>query len=300
MPGPQKTTIFQASTIAEVKKWREQEVILPGLSLGFVPTMGNLHEGHGSLIVDAKKECSKVAVSIFVNPMQFGPNEDFEKYPRTLQQDLDLCARLGADMVFTPSTSEIYGSPSMDLDNSSYVDVPDDLTNKLCGSFRPGHFRGVATVVSKLFNIVQADKAFFGEKDYQQLLVIKRLAKDLNFPVEVIGLPTVREKDGLAMSSRNQYLSAEQRTLAPALYRGLQHLKELVRDKNETIANAITIVSQELNSIPEMSLQYLHACHPETLEIISDSEKNSSHYPQIVFLIAAKLDGVRLIDNLTV
>lgn len=297
MPGPQKTTVFQASTIADARRWREQEVIPLRRSLGFVPTMGNLHEGHGSLIVEAKKHCQKVAVSIFVNPMQFGPNEDFEKYPRTLQQDLDLCARLGADMVFTPSTSEIYGTG---LEHSSYVDVPDELTNKLCGSFRPGHFRGVATVVSKLFNIIQADKAFFGEKDYQQLLVIKRMAHDLNFPVEVIGLPTVREKDGLALSSRNQYLSAEQRALAPALYRGLNHLKELVRDKNESIAKAITCVSEELNAIPEISLQYLHACHPETLEIISDHDKKSSDYTQIVFLIAAKLDGVRLIDNLTV
>lgn len=300
MPGIPKTTVFQAETIAQVRKWLKEEIVSKGLTLGFVPTMGNLHEGHGSLITEAKKHCNKVAVSIFVNPMQFGPNEDFEKYPRTLQTDLDLCARLGADMVFTPSTQEIYGSKNLDLENSSYVDVPEILTNKLCGAYRPGHFRGVATVVSKLFNIVQADKAFFGQKDYQQLLVIKRMARDLNFPVEIIGLPTVREKDGLAMSSRNQYLTAEQRNIAPALYLGLNRLKVLIRKQNESISNAIKTVEQELNSTPGISLQYLHACHPESLEIISDFDGNSYDFPQIVFLVAAKLNDVRLIDNLTV
>ncbi len=299
MPGTNKATIFQAQSIDQVRQWHAEQITSKHANLlGFVPTMGNLHEGHGSLISEAKKQCQKVAVSIFVNPMQFGPQEDFEKYPRTLQQDLDLCARLGADLVFTPSTTEIYGPYGNNLEYSSYVDVPDELTNKLCGAYRPGHFRGVATVVSKLFNIVQAHKAFFGEKDFQQLLVIKRLAKDLNFPVEVIGLPTVRESDGLALSSRNQYLGNEQRALAPALYRGLKHLKELVREKNESINNSIAIVTKELNSTAGLSLQYLEACHPETLEVISGHEGKASQYPEIVFLVAAKLQDVRLIDNL--
>jgi len=295
----QKTSIFQAKTITEARLWQEREIVAAGATLGFIPTMGNLHDGHGSLIAEAKKQCDKVAVSIFVNPMQFGPNEDFEKYPRTLERDIELCSRLGADMVFTPSTAELYGRG---LENSSYVEVPNELTNKLCGTFRPGHFRGVATVVSKLFNIIQAHKAFFGEKDYQQLLVIRRMADDLNFPVQIKGLATIREADGLAMSSRNQYLNKEQRELAPILYQILNQLKEQVREQNKSIKSAIEMARAELSTISrdQLELQYLEACNPETLEIISEDAKNPDLHPEIVFLIAAKLKDVRLIDNLKV
>lgn len=299
MAQGQKTSIFQAKTIADARLWQQNEIASTGANLGFVPTMGNLHEGHGSLIVEAKKQCDKVAVSIFVNPMQFGPKEDFEKYPRTLERDLELCEKLGANMVFTPSTTELYGSG---LENSSYVDVPELLTNKLCGAFRPGHFRGVATVVSKLFNIIQAHKAFFGEKDYQQLLVIKRMTEDLNFPIQVIGLATVREADGLAMSSRNQYLSKEQRELAPILYQILKQLKKQVREENKSIKSALDQARAELStiSIERLELQYLEACNPQTLEIISEDTNNPDLYPDIVFLIAVRLKDVRLIDNLRV
>lgn len=299
MAQGQKTSIFQAKTITEARLWQEREIVAAGATLGFVPTMGNLHDGHGSLIAEAKKQCDKVAVSIFVNPMQFGPNEDFEKYPRTLERDIELCSRLGADMVFTPSTAELYGRG---LENSSYVEVPNELTNKLCGTFRPGHFRGVATVVSKLFNIIQAHKAFFGEKDYQQLLVIRRMADDLNFPVQIKGLATIREADGLAMSSRNQYLNKEQRELAPILYQILNQLKEQVREQNKSIKSAIEMARAELSTISrdQLELQYLEACNPETLEIISEDAKNPDLHPEIVFLIAAKLKDVRLIDNLKV
>lgn len=299
MAQGQKTSIFQAKTITEARLWQEREIVDAGATLGFVPTMGNLHDGHGSLIAEAKKQCDKVAVSIFVNPMQFGPNEDFEKYPRTLERDIELCSRLGADMVFTPSTAELYGRG---LENSSYVEVPNELTNKLCGTFRPGHFRGVATVVSKLFNIIQAHKAFFGEKDYQQLLVIRRMADDLNFPVQIKGLATIREADGLAMSSRNQYLNKEQRELAPILYQILNQLKEQVREQNKSIKSAIEMARAELSTISrdQLELQYLEACNPETLEIISEDAKNPDLHPEIVFLIAAKLKDVRLIDNLKV
>lgn len=299
MAQGQKTSIFQAKTITEARLWQEREIVAAGATLGFIPTMGNLHDGHGSLIAEAKKQCDKVAVSIFVNPMQFGPNEDFEKYPRTLERDIELCSRLGADMVFTPSTAELYGRG---LENSSYVEVPNELTNKLCGTFRPGHFRGVATVVSKLFNIIQAHKAFFGEKDYQQLLVIRRMADDLNFPVQIKGLATIREADGLAMSSRNQYLNKEQRELAPILYQILNQLKEQVREQNKSIKSAIEMARAELSTISrdQLELQYLEACNPETLEIISEDAKNPDLHPEIVFLIAAKLKDVRLIDNLKV
>lgn len=301
MSQGQKTTIFQAKTIAEARLWQQREIALTGKTLGFVPTMGNLHKGHGSLITAAKKQCDKVVVSIFVNPMQFGPNEDFEKYPRTLAADLELCAKLGADMVFTPSTSELY---SRELAQSSFIDVPEELTNKLCGTFRPGHFRGVATVVSKLFNIIQSNKAFFGEKDYQQLLVIKRMAEDLNFAVQVIGLPTMREADGLAMSSRNQYLNAEEREVAPVIYQILMQLKNQTREQNMPIkqaletarANLATIAKDKLN----FDLQYLDACAPDTLEIISNDTQNPDLHSEIVFLIAVKLNEVRLIDNLKV
>lgn len=301
MSQGQKTSIFQAKTIAEARLWQQREIALTGQTLGFVPTMGNLHKGHGSLIAEAKKQCDKVAVSIFVNPMQFGPNEDFEKYPRTLAADLELCAELGADIIFTPSTSELYGRS---LAQSSFVDVPEELTNKLCGTFRPGHFRGVATVVSKLFNIIQAHKAFFGEKDYQQLLVIKRMAEDLNFAVQVIGLPTVREADGLAMSSRNQYLTSEQRELAPVIYQILTQIKNQVRKQNLPIKTALETAKADLATIGtdtlKFDLQYLDACNPNTLEIISTDTQNPDLHPEIVFLIAAKLNEVRLIDNLKV
>src|SRR3989442_9873947 len=184
-------------------------------NIGLVPTMGALHAGHEALIQRARTDSQVVVVSIFVNPLQFGPNEDYTRYPRALQQDLEICERNGAGLVFAPSVEEMYPLPEL-----TFVDVT-RVSEHLCGAFRPGHFRGVATVVLKLLNIVQPDRAYFGEKDMQQLAVIRRMVLDLMVPVEIVGVPTVREPDGLALSSRNKYLDAEARQAAPGLYRAL-------------------------------------------------------------------------------
>ncbi len=200
---------LRVSTIAQTRA--------SGKVVGLVPTMGALHTGHLSLIEVASQRDDFVVVSIFVNPTQFGPEEDYERYPRQLTRDAELAEQSGADLIFAPSQAEMYPD-----DHSTWVEV-EELTEGLCGGLRPGHFRGVTTVVTKLLNIVQPDRAYFGEKDYQQLIVIKRLVRDLNMPVEIVGLPTVREADGLAVSSRNQYLDAQQRAAAPRLYQALQH-----------------------------------------------------------------------------
>lgn len=190
--------------------------------IGFVPTMGNLHEGHLTLVREAKKICDVVVVSIFVNPTQFGVGEDFDSYPRTLEQDSRLLADVGCDIIFAPSVEQMYGSQPR-LTNISVGQITDDL----CGKSRPGHFDGVAVVVTKLFNIVQPDYAFFGQKDYQQLAVIRQLVQDLNIPLEVIGVPIVRAQDGLALSSRNGYLTEEQRATAPKIYQLLNKLSKI-------------------------------------------------------------------------
>ena len=201
-----------------VKNWKKD-----GETVGFVPTMGYLHEGHGSLITKAREDNDKVVVSIFVNPMQFGPTEDLDSYPRDLEKDSRFCESLGVDLIFHPEPEEMYHE-----DFSSYVDMS-VLTEELCGLSRPVHFRGVCTVVNKLFNIVQPDNAYFGEKDAQQLAIIKHMVQDLNMDVNVVGCPIVREEDGLAKSSRNTYLSAEERTAATVLHKGLTAGEELLR-----------------------------------------------------------------------
>ena len=187
-----------------VKKWRAA-----GLKVGLVPTMGALHEGHLSLIKKAKSECDKVVVSVFVNPIQFGPSEDFDKYPRTLEADMALCDKEGVDVVFAPNAAEMYGGGRLSNDTLTYVCPPYFYVDKLCGKSRVGHFDGVCTVVMKLFNIVQPDYAFFGQKDAQQVIIIKKMVQDLNIPIEIIQCPIVREESGLALSSRNKYLSEE-------------------------------------------------------------------------------------------
>lgn len=254
--------------------------------IGFVPTMGNLHEGHLTLVREAKKICDVVVVSIFVNPIQFGAGEDFDSYPRTLEQDSRLLADVGCDIIFAPSVEQMYGSQPR-LTNISVGQITDDL----CGKSRPGHFDGVAVVVTKLFNIVQPDYAFFGQKDYQQLAVIRQLVQDLNIPLEVIGVPIVRAQDGLALSSRNGYLTEEQRATAPKIY---QLLKQAEQDLHEgkALSAVLVTISDQLTQAGFV-VDYVEARQPN-LQPIEQFTQN------LVLFVAAKLGSTRLIDNLQV
>ncbi|APR71215.1 pantoate--beta-alanine ligase [Acinetobacter haemolyticus] len=254
--------------------------------IGFVPTMGNLHEGHLTLVRAAKKICDVVVVSIFVNPIQFGAGEDFDNYPRTLEQDSRLLADVGCDIIFAPSVEQMYGTQPR-LTNISVGQITDDL----CGKSRPGHFDGVAVVVTKLFNIVQPDYAFFGQKDYQQLAVIRQLVQDLNIPLEVIGVPIVRAQDGLALSSRNGYLTEEQRATAPKIY---QLLKQAEQDIHEgkALSAVLATISDQLTQAGFV-VDYVEARQPN-LQPIEQFTQN------LVLFVAAKLGSTRLIDNLQV
>lgn len=254
--------------------------------IGFVPTMGNLHEGHLTLVREAKKICDVVVVSIFVNPTQFGVGEDFDSYPRTLEQDSRLLADVGCDIIFAPSVEQMYGSQPR-LTNISVGQITDDL----CGKSRPGHFDGVAVVVTKLFNIVQPDYAFFGQKDYQQLAVIRQLVQDLNIPLEVIGVPIVRAADGLALSSRNGYLSEEQRSIAPKIYQLLK-LAEVGLGEGQSLSQVLANISTELTQAGFV-VDYVEARQPN-LQPIEEFDRD------LVLFIAAKLGSTRLIDNLQI
>ncbi|AOT07015.1 pantoate--beta-alanine ligase [Pseudoalteromonas luteoviolacea] len=269
---------------SQIKAWRQQD-----LSIAFVPTMGNLHQGHFSLVEKAKTLADKVVVSIFVNPMQFGQNEDLDSYPRTLVQDKQGLAELGTDIVFTPSVETIYPNG---LATQSFVDVP-GVSEGYCGGSRSGHFRGVATVVTKLFNLVQPDFACFGEKDYQQLQVIKTMVHDLSMPIEIIGVPTQREVSGLAMSSRNGYLSEQEKDIAKVLYQVLsktaQALKAGERDFDALEAQAKTALEQA-----GLKPDYFSVAHRFTLQSPTQGDKD------FVILAAAFLGKVRLIDNIQV
>jgi pantoate--beta-alanine ligase len=220
-------------------------------SIGLVPTMGALHAGHGRLIETARRESECVAVTIFVNPIQFDRSDDYDRYPRALPSDLEFCAARGVDVVFSPSSGEMY--PSV---QRAFVEV-NEITDHLCGPFRPGHFRGVATVVLKLLNIVQPDRAYFGEKDAQQVAVIRQMVKDLNVPVEIVEVPTVREADGLALSSRNQYLAAKERSIAPALYRALQAAEALISAGTTCAAEIKKEALGVFDTYPEVRVEYL-------------------------------------------
>ena len=256
-----------------------------GLRLGFVPTMGALHEGHLSLVRAAKKTCDAVAVSIFVNPTQFGPNEDFSKYPRTFDRDRELLEKEGADLLFAPSTEEMYPAGE-----KTYVTV-EGLSDKLDGKSRPGHFRGVTTVVSKLFNIIQPDAAFFGQKDAAQVAVIRRMVRDLNMPVAIAVCPIVREPDGLAMSSRNRYLDAEQRKSALALSQCLTSAKELFEAGERNPAKLIEVAKKTFASYPAVRLDYFEIVDPDTLDPVSEIRK------PVLVAVAAFVGATRLIDN---
>lgn len=252
--------------------------------IGFVPTMGYFHAGHLALMRKAKSECDFVVVSIFVNPTQFGPKEDYHRYPRDLKRDGKLAEECGVDLLFTPSVEEMYPEEQL-----AWVEV-NEITDILCGKFRPGHFRGVATVVVKLFNIVQPDVAYFGEKDYQQLQVIKKMVKDLNFPVEIVGVPTVREKDGLALSSRNTYLSAEEKRGALLLSKSLKKAQELY-EAGEREVSAIRERMLEILNTPQVKLQYLEIREAESLKPLEKIEGEA------LVALAAYVGETRLIDN---
>ncbi|MEO2153601.1 MAG: pantoate--beta-alanine ligase [Aquificota bacterium] len=257
-----------------------------GKTVGFVPTMGYLHEGHLSLVRCAKKDNDLVVVSIFVNPTQFGKNEDYDRYPRDLQRDLKLLEREGVDVVFAPEVEDMY-PPGF----STYVEET-KLSQTLEGKFRPGHFRGVCTVVNKLFNIVQPDRAYFGEKDYQQLLVIKKMVQDLNMDIEIVGCPIVREADGLAKSSRNVYLSEEERRQATALYKSFLLAQKLVE---EGLTDAQKLRQEILNFLKQFPLikeiDYVEIVDPQTLEPVKEIKGGER------ILIAVRMPSARLIDN---
>ncbi|EPF75071.1 pantothenate synthetase [Acinetobacter gyllenbergii] len=254
--------------------------------IGFVPTMGNLHEGHLTLVREAKKLCDVVVVSIFVNPIQFGAGEDFDSYPRTLEQDSRLLADVGCDIIFAPTVEQMYGTQPR-LTNISVGQITDDL----CGKSRPGHFDGVAVVVTKLFNIVQPDFAFFGQKDYQQLAVIRQLVQDLNMSLEVIGVPIVRAEDGLALSSRNGYLTEQQRTVAPTIYQLLKQAEQQLHE-GQALSQVLANISAQLTQAGFV-VDYVEA-RQTNLQPIQQFDQN------LVLFIAAKLGSTRLIDNLQI
>ncbi len=259
-----------------------------GKSIGLVPTMGALHKGHGSLIEKCRSECGFVVVSIFVNPTQFGPAEDLAKYPRPIEQDILYCMTLGADLLFAPQAQEMYPPENLTL-----VDV-EKITNGLCGAFRPGHFRGVATVCAKLFNIVCPDIAYFGQKDAQQVVVVRRMAEDLNFPLQIRVCPTVREPDGLAASSRNRYLDSQQRSDALCLYRALKTCSELVRSGNLECGRLVEAMYNVIRQSPLAGPEYITIVHPDTLAPLKRIESKA------LVALAVRIGDTRLIDNLLI
>jgi pantoate--beta-alanine ligase len=259
-----------------------------GRTIGLVPTMGALHEGHARLIDVARRECGFVTVSIFVNPLQFDRPDDLVNYPRSLEADTAICARLGADAVFAPAVEEMYPRPAV-----CYVELR-RIADHLCGAFRPGHFSGVATVVLKLLEIARPDRAYFGEKDAQQLAVIRRLVEDVNLPVTIVGVPTVREADGLAMSSRNQRLSAGERTRAIALYRALREAERQISE-GATDANAVTRAARAI--VPNdaaLRLEYLEIVEPAEMQPVTTIAR------PVVVAGAMWVGQTRLIDNIRV
>lgn len=274
-----------------IKELREKRAEWKGLKVGLVPTMGALHEGHLSLIKKAKETCDKVVVSVFVNPIQFGPSEDFDKYPRTLDKDMELCNSVGVDAVFAPTPAEMYvGESKLSNDTLTYVCPPFFYVNKLCGKTRTGHFDGVCTVVLKLFNIVQPDCAFFGQKDAQQVIIIKKMVNDLNVPIEIIQCPIVREKSGLALSSRNKYLSEQGKKDALVLSSILNNIKNCYK-KGITDVSALKETAYSFLT-DKHDMEYLEILDKNTLEEQVNANDDS------IALIACRVEGVRLIDNI--
>jgi len=259
-----------------------------GGKIGLVPTMGALHVGHVSLIEAARKDCDFVVVSIFVNPTQFGRGEDFEKYPRPLEADLEICRKAGVDAVFAPASEVMYPG-----ENLTWVTV-EKLTRPLCGRCRPCHFRGVATVCTKLFNIVGPDVAYFGQKDAQQAVTIRRLVRDLNMPLEIVVCPTVREPSGLAVSSRNQYLSEQQKKDAAQIYEALQECRRMIDAGQTSPKRIIGRMREILHQVPSMEIEYVSIVDAETLETVGRIAG------RVLVAVAVRLGSTRLIDNILV
>lgn len=275
------------STVEEVRKqvkeWRAE-----GFSVGLVPTMGYLHEGHKSLIDKAVRQNDKVVVSVFVNPIQFGPTEDLVTYPRDIERDAALCENAGAALIFHPEKENMYFD-----DFCTYVDM-DNLTKGLCGKSRPTHFRGVCTVVSKLFNIVQPDRAYFGQKDAQQLAVVRRMVRDLNFDLEIIGCPIIREEDGLAKSSRNTYLSAEERKAAVVLHKSLEKGERMLRGGEKDAEKIKQAIREVILAEPLAKIDYVEVVDFDTLESVETADG------EVLTAIAVYIGKTRLIDNVIV
>lgn len=280
-------------TVCETVRHLREEIArarcsVPSKTIGFVPTMGALHEGHLSLIAAARRECDTVVVSIFVNPEQFGPDEDCAEYPRPVREDEEKCHSAGVDLVFRPSAAEMYGSSCL-----TTVHV-DEVTSELCGRYRPGHFDGVALVVTKLFNMVQPNRAYFGQKDAQQLALIRQLVQDLSIPVRIVGLPIVREVDGLAFSSRNASLEPTQRVQAAVLYRALQAIRDSihcgVRDSELIVGNARELIE----SAGPCEIDYVELVDPQTMLPISQVAG------PVLATLAVRIGACRLIDNLAI
>lgn len=269
-------------TIKELRIWRKDKDFI-----GFVPTMGNLHDGHLQLVKEAKKQTDHVVVSIFVNPIQFGAGEDFESYPRTLDQDIEKLVDIGVSAVFAPEVKELYPTPQV-----TFVE-PSDIQYLLCGASRQGHFRGAATVVNKLFNIVQPNIACFGKKDFQQLFIITEMVNNLNMPIKIIGVETGRANDGLALSSRNGYLSDAERHQAPELYKTLQHLQQKIQAGDNNYTNLLSHAKEQLND-HGWQVEYLEIRSAKTLLPAQLEDK------QLVILAAARLGKTRLIDNIEI
>ena len=275
----------QAALREQVRAWHCE-----GLTVGLVPTMGYLHEGHASLIDRARASCDRVVASVFVNPTQFGPGEDLEAYPRDFERDCQLLESHGCDLVFHPEVDEMYPVGG----TATYVELLNDMPKQLCGVTRPIHFRGVCTVVSKLFNLVNPDKAFFGQKDAQQLSIIRRMVRDMSYGVEIVGCPIVRDADGLAKSSRNTYLSAEEREAALVLSRAVRLGEKLIAEGERDATKVLDAMKAEIQTTPLARIDYVSAVHLDTLEALDRLEGT------VLVAMAVYIGRTRLIDNFIV
>ena len=277
-----------ANTISQVRdqirQWRRE-----GLTVGLVPTMGYLHEGHGSLVGKAAEDCDRVVASVFVNPTQFAPGEDLASYPRDFERDCEILEKQGCSMVFHPSVDEMY--PDGNGKTDTYIEILNDMPKQLCGRTRPNHFRGVCTVVGKLFNIVLPDKAYFGEKDAQQLAIIRRMVRDLSYGIEIVGCPIVREPDGLAKSSRNIHLKPDERKAAAALYRSLKIAEEMASDGEKSSKTVTDAVRAEIEKEPLAEVEYVSAVDSLSMEPVETVGKGT------LIAIAVRIGQTRLIDN---